>query len=386
MPTPIVIDGFEHQVKDLNSFSGTYNGLWDSDLQNPSLITFPSGRNGVCMQIAPAGASTRILKYLNDPTVVVASFYIRTSTTPASASILWNLQTPGYATCPVLLLTGSGTLRMSFGGNIDTAGTYNDGNWHRVDLKANVSANPWTLDWQVDGAAQTAGSISSAANSIRYIQFGTGGGGETWTCQYDDFVVSATSGDYPLGAHDVLYGVPTGDGTHVAGTNTIEDNAGTDIVSPNAFPLLDDMASSPSTDYIMQSTIGTGNYAEVTFADVPANKTIWGVEGYAALFSSGVNVNDGTTRIVDSAGTSLTNIYAGDMSETSLHYRRAIITAPGGGWTETNFNGLKARVGFSSDVTDVPRWAALMLQYAVIDAPAGPSTRKLRVVTSPLRW
>jgi hypothetical protein len=106
----------------------------------------------------------------------------------------------------------------------------------------------------------------------------------------------------------------------------------------------------------------------VTFADSAANKTIWGVEGQAALFSSGTLANDGTTRIVDSAGTTLTDIYAGDMSETSLHYRRAIITAPGGGWTAANFNGLKARVGLSSDVIDVPRWAALMLQYAAVDA------------------
>ena len=365
MPTPIVIDGFEHQYSTINDLAGTTEGLWS--FVEGSAPTFPAGRNGVCMQLAPAAAALRLQKRINDPTICVVSFYFKTSTAPSGIVNLFLLETIGFSAAPKIQLNPNGTIRAQVAATtVDTSSAYNDGNWHRIDIRANVGGNPWLVDWQVDGSNQTGFSSADTATGIRTIQFGTDAA-HTFTCQYDDFVASATSADYPLGAHDVLYGVPTGDGTHNAGVNTIEDQAGTDIVSPNAFPLLDELPPT-TTDYIQQSTIGTGNYAEVTFDDQPGSKTIWGVEGVGFLFASGLNANNGTTRIVDGSNNTLTDIYSGDQSETALHNRRAIITAPGGGW-DSGYPGVKARVGFSSDVTDVPRWAGLLLQYAVVPGP-----------------
>jgi hypothetical protein len=74
------------------------------------------------------------------------------------------------------------------------------------------------------------------------------------------------------------------------------------------------------------------------------------------------------------------------MSETVLHFRTASIAVPGGGaWDQTKFNGVKARVGFSGNVATVPRWSALMLQYAVPEEAAG-TPDKPRLNATRMRW
>ena len=375
MPTPILIEGFEHKVvTSANAFGGAAEyGIW-SFSEGTGFMSFPAGRNGACLQIAATGTGSRVIKHLNPTNVVVVSFYFKT--TSAGVFNLAQLWTTGFALVPVIQMLASGQVRAQMADTtVDTVGSYNNGVWHRVDIRTNTSANPWVVDWQVDGVAQT--SIQNTGVSpvmVDGVQLG--GSSATYTCQWDDVVVSATSGDYPLGAHDVLFSVPTGDGTHVAGTNTIEANDGTDIVSPNAFPLLDEWPAN-LTDYIKQMIAGSGNYAEVTFADAPTGKTIWGVEATAALFSSNTGANNGTTRIVSSAGTTVLDVYTGDMSETSLNYIRGMVTDPGGGgWTKADYDGLKARVGFSTNVSaSVPFWSALLLQYAVVDSGSSSVTQ-----------
>jgi hypothetical protein len=266
--------------------------------------------------------------------------------------------------------------RITAGGPLQTySPSIADNVYHRLDAHVDSSGTTWTLSWSVDGVAQTDSTEGghSASDSGR-CRVGAQDGSTTGTLTIivDDLVMSATAGDYPIGPHSVYALLPNADGTHNAGTNTIEDNAGTDIVSPNAFPLMDEWAPN-TTDYVQQSAIGTGNYAEVGFQD-SSDATVWGVEAIAALFSAGTNANSATTRIVDSTNATLVDVYAGDMSETSLHYRRAIVPAPGGTWDAGELSGVKARVGFASDVIDVPRWSALMLQYAV---PAATTRRPM---------
>lgn len=367
MPTPILIDGFEHKVISANMFNlDDTGGVW-AVVEGTANLTFPAGRNGVAMQVAPAAAACRGIKRFATPTVLVVSFYFKTSSTVGADSTLAAVQTSGFNNVPSIQLRADGKIRAQVGATVqDTAASYNDGAWHRLDIRADVSANPWLIDWQIDGAAQTGFSAANTATTLEWLNLGTGAA-ETYTAQFDDLVVSSTSGDYPLGAHDVLYSVPDADGTHNAGSGVMQDNAGTNFGGGlAAFPYLDEWT--PNTaDYVQQVATGSGNYVEVNFTDKPGGKTVWGVEGIMAGFSSNSNTNDGITRMVDSGGTTLTDIYSGDMSETVLHYRRAIIATPGVGW-DNGYNGVKGRVGFSTDVDGQPRWTALMLQYAVVDA------------------
>ena len=52
------------------------------------------------------------------------------------------------------------------------------------------------------------------------------------------------------------------------------------------------------------------------------------------------------------------------MSESSMFYKSAIITAPGGGWTQSEINALYTRLGYSSDASPDPYWYNIMLEVA----------------------
>jgi hypothetical protein len=218
----------------------------------------------------------------------------------------------------------------------------------------------------VDGTAQTTSSLSGQTAAVMTsVRFGSGAASHTATCWYDDVVISYTSADHPIGAHKVLSLVPNADGTDSGGTNFTLTGGTTN------WEVLDEWPADTTT-YIAQTTASGTSYREVQFGDT-TETTIWGVHGYLAYFAAGTAANNGTTRIVDSSGNTLTDIFSGDMSESSLFYKSAIIAAPGGSWTQAGLNGVKGRVGFSTDVSPNPRWSALLLQYAVPEA-SGPTT------------
>ena len=53
------------------------------------------------------------------------------------------------------------------------------------------------------------------------------------------------------------------------------------------------------------------------------------------------------------------------MGVTALGYKLAMVSAGAGAWTTAMLNALIARVGYSSDVSPVPYWDALLLEYDV---------------------
>jgi hypothetical protein len=89
------------------------------------------------------------------------------------------------------------------------------GVWYRIDLKADVHANPHLYDWQVDGVAQTQVSVAAAASTVYAFDLGSYDPyPSTFDIAYDDFVFSNTAADYPWGAGMIKGYVPTSDGTH----------------------------------------------------------------------------------------------------------------------------------------------------------------------------
>jgi hypothetical protein len=60
------------------------------------------------------------------------------------------------------------------------------------------------------------------------------------------------------------------------------------------------------------------------------------------------------------------------MGSSTIIYRGSMITAPGGGWTPGNVDGLTARVGYASAITGKPAWDALV---AEVEYPNAPSTQ-----------
>jgi hypothetical protein len=380
VPTLVDLEGFEHQVVVSNATTTMNPKLWDT-AANTAQISFVTGRrsNGLAARISPNGAGTRLLRnYTTAGTLFVFSFYVRIITLPSSGNVVRVF----HSTADLLAfirINSDGTLSAGVGtGTARTYGTpINDGGWHRLDLRYNSSPATHTLDWYVDGNLQTqaTGAGVAATNQTSWA-VGTNQA-ETATFDVDDVVVSATTGDFPMGDHTVLSVVPNAEGTHNAGTNIME-NAGTgnDIngTTETAWDKLDEWPPTTginNADSITSSASGSANYAEVKFQSAPswATSTLWAVNGIVAHQSDTTGANTGITRIVDSSGTTLSDIFSGDMSETSAHYTWKIITAPAGGWLidATHFNGVKARVGFGTLQPGAPEWLALQLQAATPD-------------------
>jgi hypothetical protein len=355
-PTLTLIDGFEHQTL---STSGT--GIWNG-VPNPAAVTIDTTnkRTGAAaLKVAEDGVTaTYISKSINSQ-VVVGSLYIRLTANPSVNSTILVFTAPSN---PQFWVTSTGLIRAAIQGSATVDGpNIVDGAWHQLDFRISTNSTTYTIEWSVDGTAQTTSSLSGqTAAAMTGIRFGSGTASHTATCWYDDVILSYTSADYPIGAHKVRSSVPNADGTDSGGTNFTLTGGTTNWEVLNEWP-------ADTTTYIGQTTASSTSYREVQFADTTEG-TIWGVHGYLAYFASGTTANNGTTQIVDSGGAALTNIYSGDMSETSLFYKSEVITAPAGGWTQANFNGVKGRVGFSSNIATIPRWSSLMLQYA---APEG---------------
>lgn len=396
MPTLVDIEGFETQVKVANATATMNPALWTTAADTASLITFVDGCNGLgkAVQIAADGTNNvRLIRnFTTAGTLFVVSVYVRVATVGASANTRWfyvNSDIIGF-----LGVNSDGTCNAGWAGGTRQDGpAINDGFWHRMDFRFNTSPATHTIDWQLDGVAQTqATGAGVAASNQTFWAVGANPpvAGADADIQVDHIVISATTGDYPMGPHTVFAVVPNADGTHVAGTNVMERASdGTDIGVVTAWDLLDEWPPTTgldNADTVTSSASGASNYAEVQFQDAPAyaTSTLWGVSGIVAHQSDTTGANTGISRIVDSAGTTLTDIYSGDMSEITDHYTRRLITAPGGGWTVSNFNGVKGRVGFGTLQPGAPEWLALQLQAATPDVPTSlPGRRRERIWRPP---
>lgn len=382
MPTLVDIEGFEHQVAKINATATMNPPLWATAATTG--LTFAAGADGIgkCVHLAPDGTNgCRLVRNLTTAgTLVVASFKMRLIQNPTT---IWTrvFHLPADIVAAVGPDTDGTIAALVSGGTKVTGPSIADGNWHRVDVRYNTSPATHTLDWAVDGVNQTQATGAGVAAS-NITQWGVGSNTAPSTdhiAEVDDVVISQTTGDYPLGPHSVFSVVPAADGTHVAGTNIME-NAGTgnDIngTTETAWDKLDDWPPTTginNADSITSSASGATNYVEVTFGTPPAYATsaLWAVLGIVAHQSDTTGANTGITRIVNSAGTTLTDIFSGDMSEITDHYTWKLITPPSGGWLldATHFNGIKGRIGFGTLQPGAPEWLALMVSAATPDEP-----------------
>lgn len=381
MPTLVDLEGFENQVAKVNATVTMDPAMWATAATTG--LTFATGVDGVgkCVHLEPDGTNgCRLLRTLTTAgTLLVASFKVRLIQNPTTI-----FTRVFHMAADIVGTVGpdtDGTIAAIVAGGTKVTGpSIADGLWHRVDVRYNTSPATHTLDWQVDGAVQTQATGAGVASS-NITQWGAGSNTAPSTdhkAEVDDIVLSQTTGDYPLGPHSVFSVVPVADGTHSAGTNIMERASdGADIGTVTAWDLLDDWPPTTginNADTVTSSATGATNYAEVIFGPKPdyAHQTLWAVKAYVAHQSDTTGANTGISRIVDSAGTTLTDIFSGDMSEITDHYTHRLITAPSGGWTVNNFASVKGRVGFGTLQPGAPEWLALMLSAATPDETLVP--------------
>ena len=252
MPTLTWADGFHHNTPAAERFGGaTDTGIF-SAINRPAGVSFANETYGSApdLQIVQDGINfTNVQRGIPASNrMVVASFYFKLpSGAPSVASRMFMLTGP-TTTLKVWIET-NGTISVgnnageTIGPNVADAGV------HRLDLRYDTSGTTFTVDWAVDGSAQTQATLAGqTAADMTLWQLGSGSSPHTLTCRYWHYVMSYTSGDHPIGDHRVNVLPPTGDGTHNSGTDIMEDQAGTDIVSPNAFPLINEWPSESTED------------------------------------------------------------------------------------------------------------------------------------------
>ena len=263
-------------------------------------------------------------------------------------------------------------LTMRFGATavVPAASAASAGTWYRIDVRLAANTNPRTGAWQIDGVAQTGlTNVAGAATTIATVRLGSTVVADNFTANYDDVLISATSGDYPIGPGTVVGLRPDGMGTHNTPGSFRNDDA--TAIDANTYLRLDDSPMTILTDYVRQQTIGATNYIELTFANTGASCVV-GVAGVLAYHAAGTPADNGKASIFD--GSTERILLSGDMSVTPLTYRVAIVAPAASAWTQGAVNGLRGRIGYSADVTPNPYWDGLLLEVATGVAIAGTVT------------
>lgn len=364
MPTPVRCDGFEHRTISALRFGVNDGGILNGTLNvaGLSINTTVQRTGAACMVVAQdaVGGTYGLIGVPAANRVEVVSIYVRFETLPTGGvreTFFFGVNAAAnFARLVFNNATNNLAIRWDSDAMTDLGAVVAD-TWYRIDMKVDSSANPWIFDAALDGGTNFQVTKALAAADIDDYGLGGNVAAEVFTTYYDDLVESRTATDYPLGAHKVFSNVPDGAGTDSNPGNLPITGATTAWEAMDEWP-------ADTTTYVAETNIGTGDYREVTFGDT-AETTIWGVVAVLAGFSAAAEANHGSAKIVYSDNTLALNLHDADMSETALHYRLGLVAVPGGGWTQAAYNGLKGRVGFSSDATPDPQWSALMLEYAV---------------------
>ena len=368
MATPVYVEGFEHGV-----ISASGGGLFSAVSNAPTADATIKRTGGYSMWCYKTVAAACFVAFPVQPasqTYEVGRFYVRVDAAPSTATGLLRWDTAGGVSFYITLSAARVLSASIIGGTERFGPTLSLGTWYRIDFRLYCGGATYTIDWQVEGVAQTQATLGSQAASTFSATLTRLGSSSSCThdFHFDDVVISNTTGDYPISTLDtgVLGLPPNAAGTSNPGTY-IQDN-GSVVVNDATNPAnveLDDVPFN-GADYIKQTELDTALYAEVNFADI-AETTILGAMAFLAYTSAATQANNGQTRIRDSNGQE-TTVFANDMSETSMFYKSAIVLTPSGGGTQAHVNALTGRVGYSSDATPDPYWQGLMIQVAYEEA------------------
>lgn len=390
-PTLDWLEGFEHRADTTGISSGT--GIWAA-LTRAGGTSYIAGRlGGAAIRLVEDGTTaTNVRQDIpNSAMRVLAGWFKLPSGAPSvdRSDIITVHNAGGTKVAGVSIRTsGNGSFieAEAATGTRQQGPAITDTGWHLLELKIDVSGTTWKVDWRVDRVAQTQATQGShTADVSATIRFGSNTAAHTATVAWDDVIGSVTGTDYdnstywPSSSGDLLskgwiiaISTPSGEGTDVLGTtNQVRNAAGT---TSNLYQEVDDWvngaAAADTTTYVTYASTTQGdaasNYAEVALTDLPSGvAAVWAVVGNAAMTAAGNNADAMIVRVVDSAGTTLSDIVNGDVSNASnLEYYRtnALVTVPANGWL-TDFNGCKIRIGLSSDTNPLPRASAVGLQF-----------------------
>jgi len=352
------LTGLEHGAASTNG-----GGLWNF-ANNASVVTTDKNTGSYSLYLNSTGATARIQKSITSTNVVAAQFYIKfPANLPSAACQIFTFETGG-TWAELFIDPADGKLYTSWAGSGNKHATaLTTGKWYRIDVLINTSAQPNTFDYRIDGVAATQVSFNNPSQTGTVLTIGNSTA-VNFQAYYDDIGYGNASGDYPLQIVGIELLAPESDDTDNSnyGTNGIEINDGTDVDGTNV-PGYDRLNSVPLTQtsrYLRQNGTGASENARVNFANT-SRASIKGVMAVLSYFAAGTNANNGSTRVYRDSS-NYTTVYSGDMSETSLFYKTAMVTLASN--DAAGVNALQGDIGRSSDGSPVPYWAGLALEVA----------------------
>jgi len=376
----ISVTGIESGVV---SASGT--GLWNTIVTTggtpaANSTTPRNGTYSLRINKSSAGESSVTDTLASTQNVLVMRFAVRFATLPSASVRVMSIEVTAGSSLALFYVSSTQKLQMRFqsGTGTSSSSTIASGTWYLIDVRATFNANPRTADWQVAGVTQTQESYAETASTASSVLWGSTGASHVFDAYYDDILVSSDSTAYPLGDGKVQALLPTANGTHSTSGNYQDDDSS--AIDSTSYGRTDEIPLAGGTDYVKQVTAGSTSYLEFTVADT-TETCINAVSGYLGYRSASTTSNNGKTSVFEGSNENV--VYSGDMSETSTFYKSGVVTPPTAGWTTSDVNGLKFRVGYSSDVDAVPYWYGLMLEYdsEVVTSSCGASVGSVVMLT-----
>lgn len=390
--TPIFCCGFECGV--IGAQSSTLGEHWVSGTATAPTISTSTVLSGARSMRCNPTAATRFANtaaVFGTATRQVGRIYIQFATLPSADTSLVCYDAVGSGPS-VRFKQSDSKIYASVGSTFGATGVLvATGQWYRIDWDFNVNTSGADFaDIQVDGVAcgQATATGVSATSTTCTVGIRSVSTGDVF---FDDFVVSVTAADYPIGAGYVNHFIPTSDGTHnVAGANDFERSAtGTDIdnTTTTAFQLIDDvpMKSGVVSEYInLIAPPNATDYVEVVFGPASGISTPTAapraVEVICAYASATAGTNNLRLALNDNGTTDDTLNTTTGPGTTATYARKHYATGPAGAWTVTagagNFNNIRMRC-LTNDAAPDPWWASAMIE-AEFAPVTGRTTKNTR--------
>lgn len=389
MPTLVYINGAETGVVATGATPVPNDRIWHSVVTTggtPGIDTTGPKNGARCFNIPSTAASESSLGWTLTQNILVGSCYIRfVGSVPTANCCLISPGTTGAEPRVMFQSSDSKIYAHQSGFGASGVAVVAD-TWYLIDFKFDTSTGTRTCDVQVNGTACAQASAAIATANMTSVRFGKNNFAATTAngnIRYDDIILSFTSGDYPLGEHEVQKMSPNADGTHSFNANDfIRGDAGAAILTSDTDvnTLVDEtpFAAIGTTDSIQQNVINTNGYVELNFAAAPKSIDAWAVQFQFQYDADATGASTVTAKEND--GGTLRDIHTNaDISNTTETFlSECKATAPSGGaYTQSILDALKMRWGFSSDVTGSPIIHAIMLEVAypvssVTPEPFGP--------------
>ncbi|HEX6969112.1 MAG TPA: DUF4082 domain-containing protein [Micromonosporaceae bacterium] len=140
-------------------------------------------------------------------TVVVGSLYFRFPTVlPGVDAVFLSLDTAASTNAAYLKFNATNSRIYAGTGGTERASSVvvTADTWYRLDFRWDISTSTYLFEWQIDGNPQSQATGPGAASTFSRIRFGCPTSAAALAfVDFDDVLISATPGVYPLGEHKV---------------------------------------------------------------------------------------------------------------------------------------------------------------------------------------